>query len=659
VKRNAFFICLLAWGTCAATATGQTIIAQWNFNTETLGPSTGAGTATALGNVTDTFAAGSTPDQGGTSNRAWSIAGFPAQGTGPRTAGVQFAVDTSGYENLLVSWDHRFSATASRRAVLQVSTEGERFVDAFALDAPGEGWTNSVCVDLRQESALANNPLFAFRIVSDFDPDNEYTAAKPGSAYSTAGTWRFDRVTLIGTPVGMPAEPPVILTQPLNLTVPVGAQAVLAVGVSGTEPLRYQWWLGEAAIVGATNQVLEFPSASKTDEGIYRVAVSNWVGAATSDPAVLRVMWPPLVQFTNVLKSVVRPGDALTNSYYESVLYPGESLTSAVAVSDPEGGLVTVEPDTNDTPDGLVWDFRDRVGSSVGGAFEFTASETDAGRPCTVRLWAWNEGVTNATVWNIYVATSAEQRVVLTEYLANPSSTPDSPFFNPLRRETPASNPTQHDEYIELVNTSDADIDLQGWTVSDASEVRHRFSETFVLPTRSAVVVYGGPATDNPPALDVPGWPANATSAGLSLNNSGDSILVRNAVGHFVLRVVYTSKMVARDGSMTRYPSADSPFVSHASVAPVPVSPGLSPDGHPWDELDPVPSHIEGLEIHAEPGGALRLSWKGHDDPSYTIWMADHVEGPYTPLVSGWQGTEYDGLTSAEGVTRFYRVSQP
>ena len=66
------------------------------------------------------------PVQPGT---AWNTASYPAQGTANRTAGVKFAVNTTGYTNLSVSWDTQNSASANRYARLQYTTDGTTFID--------------------------------------------------------------------------------------------------------------------------------------------------------------------------------------------------------------------------------------------------------------------------------------------------------------------------------------------------------------------------------------------------------------------------------------------------------------------------------------------------------------------------------------------------
>ncbi len=640
-----------------ANVIGQIIIAQWDFNAESLEPSLGAGTATLLGNVTSTFATGAVEDSGGTANRALSIAGFPSQGKGARTAGVQFAVDATGYENIAVWWDQRFSSTASRRVLVQTSADGKTFSDIIALDASGEGWTNRVTIDLSNHVDLSNNPLFVLRIVSDFYENDAYAPAKPGSTYSSAGTWRFDRVTITGSAIGIPDEPPAIVRQPADLTVALGADAFFSVAASGSEPLHYQWQFGDSIILGGTNSTLEIPGVSIANEGFYCVVVSNFLGSVTSAPAYLRVISPPIIQFTNFLENLFRPGDAPTNTFFEFALHPGEILTAQVCVSDPKG-IPAVEAIKCDPPtQGVSWVVNPQADMTITGTLRFTASDADTGQLFAIRLSAHNNLATNTVVWKVYVPNHKERDIVLTEYLANPASAVESPLFNPLHRDQPASNPTQQDEFIELVNLSDMEIDLHGWTISDSAQVRHRFVEPFVVAPRGAIVIYGGPASEYTPMLEVPCVPATLNS-GLSLNNNGDWIVVRNGEGNLVCRIVYTSKDLASDGSMTRWPDPNGPFVSHATVGQGPVSPGLQPTGQKWDEQIHV-NQIRGLRISFQPDGNLALRWQNEQSSTYTIWVAERIQGPYSPLVTGLEAVEYTNLAAEPSQCRFYKVSSP
>ena len=216
---------LLAAMAVAANVRGD-ILAEWNFNsnppdtavnTGTTNTSLGIGMAGLVGGATATFATGSTAvdPAGTTDNSGWNTAGYPAQGAGNKTRGVQFAVSTEGYESIVVTWEHRNSNTASRYGRFQYSLDGVNFVD-FAVIAADPATANSFVsrsVSLNSIVGANNNPNFAFRIVAEFEStatgagSDQYAATATGSAYASGGTWRLDMVTVSGSPPDGNANP--------------------------------------------------------------------------------------------------------------------------------------------------------------------------------------------------------------------------------------------------------------------------------------------------------------------------------------------------------------------------------------------------------------------------------------------------------------------
>jgi len=196
------------------------VLTQWNFNGATAGttvPSTGSGIASLVGGTTATFASGTA--NGGSSdpvitspaNFAWNSTTYPAQGLGDRTAGVQFNVSTVGWTGVTVNWDTRSSNTSARHQQFQFSTNGTSFTDLGALFAntAGDTWFNNRSIDLTSISAVDNNPNFAFRMVSAFDPANpgNYVSSGAGTTAAYAGgTLRFDIVTVNATAVPEPTS---------------------------------------------------------------------------------------------------------------------------------------------------------------------------------------------------------------------------------------------------------------------------------------------------------------------------------------------------------------------------------------------------------------------------------------------------------------------
>jgi hypothetical protein len=90
--------------------------------------------------------------------------------------------------------------------------------------------------------------------------------------------------------------PPSLLTSPTNQTLAVGTPLNLLVGVSGTEPLSYQWYQNTSVVSVATNANLTISSVQLTNAGNYVVVVSNPYGVLTSQVATVTVYLP--VMFT-------------------------------------------------------------------------------------------------------------------------------------------------------------------------------------------------------------------------------------------------------------------------------------------------------------------------------------------------------------------------
>ena len=84
--------------------------------------------------------------------------------------------------------------------------------------------------------------------------------------------------------------PPVIAEAPVHQRVNPGAAVALMVTLAdGTPPLTYQWRFNGRIIAGATEPVLNFPSAGLSDSGTYTVTVTNSAGSVSTDGTVLDV----------------------------------------------------------------------------------------------------------------------------------------------------------------------------------------------------------------------------------------------------------------------------------------------------------------------------------------------------------------------------------
>ena len=210
----------------AASASAQGIITQWTFEGDTTTATTGSGVASLIGGTTATFGNGSgaSPNTG----RAWNTTTYQAQGAGSGTAGVQFLVDTTGYQGIQLSFEHRASGTASRWAQVDYTLDGgASWVTGFWNNGGGlspHDFFYSFTVDFSGVAGAGNNAGFGVRIVSIFSPtafnqngtlafganaaymranaDARYApdAGVGTGNYGTSGTWRFDNVTFTPAP---------------------------------------------------------------------------------------------------------------------------------------------------------------------------------------------------------------------------------------------------------------------------------------------------------------------------------------------------------------------------------------------------------------------------------------------------------------------------
>jgi hypothetical protein len=135
---------------------------------------------------------------------------------------------------------------------------------------------------------LITNGMSTFTIVNIQTNDaGQYrcfatNAARPGGVLSNPGT------------LGVLA-PPSFVANPTNRVVNVGANASFAVTLAGTSPFSYQWQFNGAALSNATNAILSLTNLQAAQEGDYAVVVTNVAGKATSAPASLSVLFPPVL----------------------------------------------------------------------------------------------------------------------------------------------------------------------------------------------------------------------------------------------------------------------------------------------------------------------------------------------------------------------------
>jgi len=134
------------------------------------------------------------------------------------------------------------------------------------------------------------------------------------------------------------------------------------------------------------------------------------------------------------------------------------------------------------------------------------------------------------------------------------------------------------DEFVELVNTSTAAMNLGGYTISDAVGVRVTVPAGTVIQPSDVLLVFGG----GTPALSLPGVTILASGT-LGLTNGGDTVTVRDAAGAVVATATYGADG-GHDQSLVRQTdgSSTAALVLHTTVASTPASPGVRANGTPF-----------------------------------------------------------------------------
>src|SRR5580658_577021 len=111
-------------------------------------------------------------------------------------------------------------------------------------------------------------------------------------------------------PWALAGNPPQISAQPDSQTAGVGAAVNLVVVAGGDPTLLYQWSFDQTNIPGATSQLLTIPNAQTSNQGSYRVVVTNNYGSATSAVAYLQLVLTPAVTGYNSSSSLAEGSTA-------------------------------------------------------------------------------------------------------------------------------------------------------------------------------------------------------------------------------------------------------------------------------------------------------------------------------------------------------------
>jgi len=158
---------------------------------------------------------------------------------------------------------------------------------------------------------------------------------------------------------------------------------------------------------------------------------------------------------------------------------------------------------------------------------------------------------------------------------------------------------SSEDEFVELFNTSGSDLDISGWTLSDASGLRHTFPMNTIVPAGQAITVFGGGTPTG-----IPGISQTASEGFLGLNNGGDDVIIEDENGTLITSQTYSG---GGDGeSIARNPDITGSFVDHTTIVTNPVRGSAGSDN-----TDGTPLPIELIFFTATPqSNAVVLHWR-------------------------------------------------
>ncbi len=119
------------------------------------------------------------------------------------------------------------------------------------------------------------------------------------------------------------------------------------------------------------------------------------------------------------------------------------------------------------------------------------------------------------------------------------------------------------DEFIEFFNSSATAIDLSGYTISDASQVRHTFPAGTIVPSKGVIVVFGG----GTPTGTFGGAIVQTASTGqLNMNNAGDFMTIRTNGGTTILTFDINGLSGNPNEAYTRFPDIYGNFERYSNI---------------------------------------------------------------------------------------------
>ncbi len=175
----------------------------------------------------------------------------------------------------------------------------------------------------------------------------------------------------------------------------------------------------------------------------------------------------------------------------------------------------------------------------------------------------------------------ASSSLVLNEFLAWPAGAASSANGPEVDANGDGVADFNDDEFIELVNDGNVDLDISGWQIYDAFTSiteRHVFPNGTLINPGGALVVFGGGV----PTGEFGGAQIQVSSTeSLGFTNGNDEIIIRNSAGDVVISLAYGQQ--TRGTSTTLNPDITGALGPHPELNGINISPGTKVDGTPFE----------------------------------------------------------------------------
>lgn len=196
--------------------------------------------------------------------------------------------------------DYKVVATNSGGSATSATATVTVYTEAAAIVTSPTNLTINVGQNIALTAVASGYPAPTYQWYLNGNPISGATGASytfPSATTANAGDYYVVATNAYGSATSSTATvvvnvvAPTITTSPASQTGTIGGAVSFSVSASGSAPLTYQWFKNGSPISGATSSTYNIATTTAGDIGTYYATVSNSAGTATSDTAVLTLVF--------------------------------------------------------------------------------------------------------------------------------------------------------------------------------------------------------------------------------------------------------------------------------------------------------------------------------------------------------------------------------